>query len=208
MLYEGVREVADRLGHRDPPAGRRARPPLGAAGLRLPIRPDTRPRLLGRRSGSGRTLGASAAGSQTATSARAACGRPSPRRTGTPCTSARPSASLDRAHASASMTLADANEAPQPPSSPVGEMATIWVESSGFRLGVVATTDFRASDVALVGEPAQREVAPDRRQVEGAEPLGEGDRERSRLVDANRDQAGGECGLRGADPAWHGNEAR
>src|SRR5215203_1985956 len=50
-------------------------------------------------------------------------------------------------------------------------------------------------DVALVREPAQREVAPDRRQIERAQALRDRDREGGGLVDADGDETGREAGL-------------
>ena len=53
-----------------------------------------------------------------------------------------------------------------------------------------------------------RSDPPDRRQVVRAETMGERDREGGRLVDADSDEAGGQAGLRGSDPARDRDEAR
>ena len=58
------------------------------------------------------------------------------------------------------------------------------------------------------GKPSQREEAPDRRKVERAETLREGDREGGRLVDSHCDEAGRECGFGRPDPSGHGNQTR
>ena len=49
---------------------------------------------------------------------------------------------------------------------------------------------------------------PDRRQVVGAEAVGERDREGGRVVDTHRDQAGGQARLRRPDTSRRGDEAR
>ena len=82
-------------------ASARGGTPWGTAGFRLPVRPDTRPRLPGQRSDSGRALGASAAISQAAPRGGAAGSRRSPPgRARIRCISARPSANRDRTQTS------------------------------------------------------------------------------------------------------------
>src|SRR3954469_7799179 len=44
------------------------------------------------------------------------------------------------------------------------------------------TTQPAASDIALALQPLERQEAPDRRQVEGRDPVGDGGRERDVLV--------------------------
>src|SRR5262249_60516545 len=63
-------------------------------------------------------------------------------------------------------------------------------------------------DIGLPAEPLRREVAPDRRQVVGADPGGEGDRERDRAADPDGERAGGQARLGGADAAGGGDQAR
>jgi hypothetical protein len=65
-----------------------------------------------------------------------------------------------------------------------------------------------SSDVRHPLQPAHRELAPDRREIVAAQAVGEGDRERDRVVHADGHESRGQAGFGGADPAGHRDQPR